>query len=317
MEKIRLGISACLLGEPVRFDGGHKLDRFITDTLGNYVEFVPVCPEAECGLGVPREAMRLVGDPEAPGLLTVRTKVDLTERLQTWARKRVVELEQEDLRGFIFKSRSPSSGMERVKVYPEAASGSPVTQGVGMFARIFMKHFPLLPVEEEGRLHDPVLRENFIERLFVLQRWRELLSANPNLGDLVAFHTRHKLLILAHSPNDYRELGRLVARAKEIPLQELHELYQSRLMEALRLKTTPKKNTNVLQHLMGYFKKDLTPDEKQELLEVIDHYYRGYVPLVVPITLINHYVRKYNQPYLQEQFYLHPHPLELQLRNHV
>ena len=160
--------------------------------------------------------------------------------------------------------------MERVKVYPEAGQGSPVTRGVGMFARIFMEHFPLLPVEEEGRLHDPVLRENFIERIFVFQRWRELLAAKPHLGDLVAFHTRHKLLILAHSTKHYRELGRLVARAKEIPARELYEHYQSRLMEALRLKATPKKNTNVLQHLMGYFKKDLTPDEKQELLEVID-----------------------------------------------
>jgi uncharacterized protein YbgA (DUF1722 family)/uncharacterized protein YbbK (DUF523 family) len=317
MEKIRLGISACLLGEPVRFDGGHQWDRFITDTLGKYVEFVPVCPEVECGLGVPREAMRLVGDPEAPRLVTVRTKVDLTERMVAWARKRVETLEQEDLCGFIFKSKSPSSGMERVRVYPHQAQGSPVTRGVGMFARIFMEHFPLLPVEEEGRLHDPVLRENFIERLFVLQRWRELLAAGPNPGDLVAFHTRHKLLILAHSPNHYRELGRLVARVKEVPIQEFSRLYQSQLMEALRLKTTPKKNTNVLQHLMGYFKKDLTPDEKQELLEVIDYYHHGYVPLVVPTTLINHYVRKYHQPYLKEQFYLNPHPVELQLRNHV
>ncbi|MDP2046177.1 MAG: DUF523 and DUF1722 domain-containing protein, partial [Deltaproteobacteria bacterium] len=302
MQKIRLGISACLLGEPVRFDGGHQLDRFITDTLGQYVEFVPVCPEAECGLGVPREAMRLVGDPEAPRLVTVRTKIDLTGRMVTWARKRVEELEQEDLRGFIFKSKSPSSGMERVRVYSETGQGSPVLRGVGMFARIFMEHFPLLPVEEEGRLHDLALRENFIERIFVFQRWRELLATGPNLGALVAFHTRHKLLIMAHSPNHYRELGRLVARAKEVPARELYGHYQSRLMEGLRLKATPKKNTNVLQHLMGYFKKDLTADEKQELREVIEHYYQGYVPLVVPITLINHYVRKYNQPYLKEQF---------------
>jgi uncharacterized protein YbgA (DUF1722 family)/uncharacterized protein YbbK (DUF523 family) len=317
MQKIRLGISACLLGEPVRFDGGHQWDHFITDTLGQYVEFVPVCPEVECGLGVPREAMRLVGDPDTPRLMTVRTKIDLTERLVTWARKRVHELEQEDLRGFIFKSKSPSSGMERVRVYNEQSQGSPVTRGIGMFARIFMEHFSLLPVEEEGRLHDPILRENFIERIFVFQRWRELLAAKPNLGDLVAFHTRHKLLVLAHSPNHYRELGRLVAHAKEIPVSELYDRYQSRLMEALRLKATPKKNTNVLHHLMGYFKKDLTPDEKRELLEVIDYYYQGYVPLVVPVTLINHYVRKYHQPYLKEQFYLHPHPVELQLRNHV
>ena len=226
----------------------------------------------------------------------------------TWARNRVEELEQENLCGFIFKSKSPSSGMERVRVYPEAGQGAPVTRGVGMFARIFMEHFPLLPVEEEGRLHDPDLRENCIERIFVFQRWRELRVAKPDLGALVTFHTRHKLLILAHSTSHYRELGRLVARAKEVPVEELQANYQSRLMEALRLKATVKKNTNVLSHLMGYFKKDLTPDEKQELLEVINHYHQGYVPLVVPVTLINHYVRKYHQPYLKEQFYLHPPP---------
>jgi uncharacterized protein YbgA (DUF1722 family)/uncharacterized protein YbbK (DUF523 family) len=317
MQKIRLGISACLLGQEVRFDGGHQWDRFITDTLGQYVEYVPVCPEVECGLGVPREAMRLVGDPETPRLMTVRTKIDHTERMVTWARQRVQELEREDLCGFIFKSKSPSSGMERVRVYSEPPQGSPVIKGVGMFARIFMEHFPLLPVEDEGRLHDPILRENFIERIFVFQRWRQLLAAQPGRGGLVAFHTRHKLLILAHSPEHYRELGKLVARAQELPALELYERYQSRLMEALRLKATAKKNTNVLHHLMGYFKKELAAAEKQELLEIIDNYRQGYVPLVVPVALINHYVRKYQQPYLQEQFYLHPHPVELQLRNHV
>jgi len=317
MEKIRLGISACLLGQPVRFDGGHKLDRFITDTLGKYVEFVPVCPEVECGLGAPREAMRLVGDPAAPRLMTVRTKVDLTDRMAAWAEKRVQELEQEDLCGFIFKSKSPSSGMERVRVYSDPPQGSPSTRGVGWFARAFMEHFPLLPVEDEGRLHDPVLRENFIERLFVGRRWRELLAAGAGLGGLVAFHTRHKLLILSHSPGHYRELGKLVARGKELPLPELYQHYEAQLMEALRLKATRKKNTNVLHHLMGYFKKDLSPDEKQELLEIIEYYHQGHLPLVVPVTLINHYVRKYRQSYLQDQFYLRPHPVELQLRNHV
>jgi uncharacterized protein YbgA (DUF1722 family)/uncharacterized protein YbbK (DUF523 family) len=317
MPQIRLGISTCLLGQQVRYDGGHQLDRFITETLGRYVEFVPVCPEVESGLGVPREPMRLVGDPAAPRLLTVRTRIDHTERLLAWAQTRVQELEAEDLCGFIFKSKSPSSGMERVKVYTDPPSGSPVTKGVGLFARLFMEHFPLLPVEDEGRLHDPALRENFIEGIFVFKRWRELLAANRGLSGLVAFHTRHKLLIFAHSPEHYRELGKLVARGKELPASELYARYQSRLMAALRLNATAAKNTNVLHHLLGYFKKDLSADEKQELLEIIDNYRQGYVPLVVPVTLINHYVRKYRQPYLAEQFYLHPHPVELQLRNHV
>ncbi len=315
MEKIRLGISTCLLGENVRYDGGHKLDRFLTDTLGQYVEYVPVCPEVECGLPVPRESMHLEGDPEFPRLVTFRTKQDMTERMVSWAKKRVVELEKEDLCGFIFKSDSPSSGMERVRVYNK--KGMPVKKGVGMFAGIFMEHYPLLPVEDEGRLHDPKLRENFVERIFALKRWREVLSRKESRGNLVDFHTQHKLLILSHSPKDYQIMGKLVAQAKEIPLKNLFQQYQNILMEALQLKPTPKKNANVLMHMMGYFKEQLSSDEKRELLEVIDHYRQEYIPLIVPITLINHYVRKYDQPYLKQQVYLNPHPLELQLRNHV
>jgi len=315
MEKIKLGISTCLLGENVRYDGGHKLDRFLTDTLGQYVEYVPVCPEVECGLSIPRESMHLEGDPESPRLVTLRTKQDMTERMVSWAKKRVVELEKEGLCGFIFKSDSPSSGMERVRVYNE--KGMPVKKGVGMFAGIFMEHFPLLPVEDEGRLHDPKLRENFVERIFALKRWREVLAKKESRGNLVDFHTQQKLLILSHSPKHYQIMGKLVAQAKDIPLKNLFQQYQALLMEALQLKTTPKKNSNVLMHMMGYFKEQLSSDEKKELLEVIDHYRQEYIPLIVPMTLINHYVRKYDQPYLGQQVYLNPHPLELQLRNHV
>jgi uncharacterized protein YbgA (DUF1722 family)/uncharacterized protein YbbK (DUF523 family) len=315
MEKIKLGISSCLLGENVRYDGGHKLDRFLTDTLGQYVEYVPVCPEVECGLPIPRESMHLEGDPDSPRLVTIRTKQDMTDRMVRWARNRVSELEIEDLCGFIFKSDSPSSGMERVRVYNEKRT--PVKKGVGMFARIFMDHFPLLPVEEDGRLHDPILRENFIERIFSLKRWREILSKKESGGNLVEFHTKHKLLVLSHSPKHYQMMGKLVAKAKEIPIKELYQEYQAILMEALQIKATPKKNSNVLQHMMGYFREELSSNEKQELLEVIDDYRQEYIPLIVPITLIQHYVRKYDQPFLKEQVYLSPHPLELQLRNHV
>ncbi len=315
MEKIKLGISTCLLGENVRYDGGHKLDRFLTDTLGRYVEYIPVCPEVECGLPIPREAMHLEGNPDSPRLVTTRTKQDMTEPMVQWARKRIIDLEKEDLCGFIFKSDSPSSGMERVKVYNE--KGMPAKKGIGIFARIFMKHFPLLPVEDEGRLHDTGLRENFIERIFTLKRWREVLTKKENRGNVVDFHTKHKLLILSHSPTHYQTMGKLVARAKGLHIKKLYQEYQRILMEALQLKTTPKKNANVLQHMMGYFKEQLSSDEKQELLEVIDHYRNEYIPLIVPMTLINHYVRKYNQPYLKQQVYLNPHPLELQLRNHV
>jgi uncharacterized protein YbgA (DUF1722 family)/uncharacterized protein YbbK (DUF523 family) len=312
---IKLGISSCLLGESVRWNGTHKLDRFLTDTLGKFVKYVPVCPEVECGFDVPREPLRQVGDPDSPRLITSRTKIDYTDRMTRWARKRVIELEKEDLCGFIFKSRSPSSGMERVKVYNE--NGIPVKKGVGMFARAFMAHFPLIPVEEDGRLHDPKLRENFIERIFTFKRWRDTRAERESRGNLVSFHTDHKMLILSHSPQHHRMMGKLVAQAKEISLKELYQRYQKLLMEALRLKSTPKKNVNVLTHILGYFKKQLSADEKQEMLEIVDLYRRGNVPLIVPITLINHYVRKYDQPYLKEQYYLHPHPAELQLRNHV
>ena len=240
MEKnIRLGISSCLLGENVRYDGGHNLDRFLTDTLGQYVEYVPVCPEVECGLSVPRESMHLEGDPDSPRLVTTRTKQDMTDRMVQWAKKRVVELEKEDLCGFIFKSNSPSSGMERIKVYDE--KGMSVKKGVGIFARIFMDHFPLLPVEDEGRLHDPKLRENFIERIFTLKRWREVLATKESRGNVVDFHTRHKLLILAHSPKHYQMMGKLVAKAKDLSLRELYQQYQSLLMESLLLKDYAKK----------------------------------------------------------------------------
>jgi uncharacterized protein YbgA (DUF1722 family)/uncharacterized protein YbbK (DUF523 family) len=315
MKKIRLGISTCLLGENVRYDGGHKLDRFLTDTLGQYVEYVPVCPEVECGLPIPREAMHLEGDPESPRLITSKTKQDMTDRMVRWAKRRIKKLEKEDLCGFIFKSNSPSCGMEPIKVYNE--NGMSVKKEAGIFARIFMDHFPLLPVEVEGRLHDPELRENFIERIFTLKRWREVLEKKESRGKVVDFHTRHKLLILSHSLRHYQMMGRLVAKAKEIQIKELYRQYQAMLMEAIRLKTTPKKNSNVLMHMMGYFKEQLSSDEKKELLEVIDHYRQEYIPLIVPIILIQHYVRKYDQPYLKQQVYLHPQPLELQLRNHV
>jgi uncharacterized protein YbgA (DUF1722 family)/uncharacterized protein YbbK (DUF523 family) len=314
-ERIKIGISSCLLGNPVRYDGGHKLDRFLVDTLGQYVEYVPVCPEVEVGFPVPREALRLVGDPGSPRLVTTQTKEDHTERMVTWARKRVRSLEGEGLCGFIFKSNSPSSGMERVKVYND--KGMAEKKGTGLFARVFMDHFPLVPVEDEGRLHDPKLRENFIEAIFTLKRWREMIGQGRRLGNLVAFHTNHKLLVLAHSPEHYRKMGKLVAGGKSVQTGTLFSKYEALLVEALRLKTTARKNTNVLDHTLGYFKKQLTADEKQEMLEIIQQYRSGHVPLVVPVTLINHYVRKYGEPYLSRQVFLSPHPLELQLRNHA
>ena len=314
-DRIRLGISTCLLGQKVRYDGGHKRDPFLIETLGRYVEWVPVCPEVECGLTVPREAMRLVGDPASPHLVTIRTGNDHTRRMLRWAAKRVRQLEAEGLCGYVFKSRSPSSGMERVKVYDDHGNARKV--GIGLFARAFMDHFPLLPVEDEGRLHDPRLRENFIERVFCLKRYRDMVRSRGTRGALVDFHADHKLLLLSHSPQVLREMGRLVARGKELAPAQLFAEYEALMLKALKLLATAKKHANCLQHMLGYFKAHLTADEKQELLEVIDRCRTGMVPLVVAITLMQHYVRKIGEPYLARQTYLNPHPLELKLRNHV
>jgi uncharacterized protein YbgA (DUF1722 family)/uncharacterized protein YbbK (DUF523 family) len=313
--KIRLGVSSCLLGEKVRFDGGHKRDRFLTETLSRFVEFVPVCPEVEMGLPTPRETLRLVGEPESQRLVFSKSGEDITERMMAWANKRVVDLEEKELCGFIFKSKSPSSGMERVKLYDR--NGVPNKQGVGLFARAFMERFPLLPVEEDGRLHDPGLRENFIETIFTLKRWREALQKGMTRGVLVDFHTRHKLLLLSHSTEIYRQMGKLVADAKALEEQALFDSYLALMIKGIRLKTTVAKHVNVLQHVLGYFKKQLSADEKQEVLSVIDSYQARQIPLIVPVTLFNHFVRKYDQAYLKQQVYLNPHPLELQLRNHV
>lgn len=313
--RLRIGVNSCLLGEKTRYDGGHKHDRWITDVLGQHLELVPVCPEVECGFGVPREAFRLVGDPDRPRMVTQKTGEDVTLRMERWSADRVSELADEGLCGFIFKSKSPSNGMERVKVWNE--KGQPVKQGVGIFARIFMERFPLLPVEEEGRLHDPKLRETFIEAIFTLHRWRQALAERKSLGRLVDFHARHKLLLLSHSPKHYRALGQHVAAGKGTPLPALYEAYQVGLLEALQVKTTVGKHANVLRHMAGYFKRHLDAAERGELARLVDRYQEELVPLVVPLTLLGHFARKYEVTYLLEQVYLEPHPIELKLRNHV
>ena len=313
---IRILISACLLGEKVRYDGGHKRDPFLNETLGPFVEWVPVCPEVDCGLPVPREAMRLVGDPKHPHLVTNRTGIDHTERMERWAKGRLEELSHLDLCGYICKKDSPSSGMERVKVYG-GGDGIPVRTGAGVFTRMFMERFPRIPVEEEGRLTDPVLREMFVERVFCLRRFRDLLARPLARGALVDFHTDHKLLLLSHDRRHYEEMGRLVAGAKTLPIGTLYLKYEEIFMAALAHKATPKKCADVLSHMMGYFRNMLSTIEKQEIIEVINQYRLRLVPLVVPVTLIRHYVRKHDVAYLARQVFLNPHPAELMLRNHV
>ncbi len=314
-DTIKLGISTCLLGEKVRYDGGHKLDRYLANTVGPFVEWVPICPEHECGLPIPRESMRLVKTENGVRLLTGKTKVDHTERLVNWAKARLDQLEKEHICGFVFKAKSPSSGMRDIKIYSE--QGMPLSKGSGLFAEMLMQRFPYLPVEDEGRLNDAGLRENFIERVFVYFRWQQFLEAGATRKDLVAFHSDHKYLIMAHSEKNLRVMGKMVAAPDAKAKEELLNDYFINLMEGLKLKATVRKNTNVLQHIFGYFKKQLTAAEKQEMLDVIEQYYKRLIPLIVPVTLLKHYITKYDEPYLKRQHYLNPHPAELMLRNHV
>jgi len=316
VKPLRLGISACLLGEEVRWDAGHKRDPFLNDTLGPFVEWVSVCPEVDIGLGIPRETIRLVGDAAAPRLVAPKSGRDLTADMGRYARSKVQEMAALDLSGFVLKKDSPSCGMERVRVY-EREGARAVRKGTGMFARALLEALPLLPVEEEGRLHDPDLRENFVTRIFAYRRWRDLTAARWTVGDLVTFHTEHKLLVMAHSPTHYTALGRLVAAGKKTPRPELEREYGAGLMAALGRIATARKNTNVLFHALGYFKRRLSDDEKREMVETIETYHQGLVPLIVPITLLRHYVRRYQEPYLSRQVWLSPHPKELMLRNHA
>jgi len=312
---LRVGISRCLLGEEVRFDGGHKRDTFLTEVLGRYVEWVPVCPEVEAGLGTPREAMRLVGDPKDPRLVTIKSVTDHTRALEMMTRNRIRELKELDLSGYVFKKGSPSCGIERVRIYNE--HGRPSRNGVGLFARAFIEQFPLIPVEEEGRLCDPTLRENFIERVFCYRRWQELVQSGVTRQALVQFHTIHKYLLLAHHPQQCEVLGRLIGQAHQHRPKELAHRYGKLFMKALAVKATVRKHVNVLQHILGYFKERLGAHEKAELLGLIGDYHHGLTPLIVPLTLIKHYVQIFDVTYILDQVYLNPYPKEIMLRNHV
>ncbi|MFC1665424.1 YbgA family protein [Pseudomonadota bacterium] len=311
--KIKIGISSCLLGEEVRFDGGHKRDRFITDRLSAFVKFVPTCPELAIGLGVPRQPIRLVaknGIQRALG--TKDDSLDVTDDLIEFAHTTSPKFNK--ISGYIFKSKSPSCGMARVKLY-QSDGPMPNGDGIGLYARTIMKIMPNLPVEEEGRLNDPVLKENFIERIFVYQRWQEMIANRVNLSKLVDFHTRHKLTIMAHGQVGLRQLGRIVANNKKDLVQDLAEQYVSRLMSVLKQPATRNMHTNVLQHVQGYLKNKLDKSDKQELTQTIEQYRLGYLPLIVPITLLHHHFRRNPVPYISEQIYLSPHPPELMLRN--
>jgi uncharacterized protein YbgA (DUF1722 family)/uncharacterized protein YbbK (DUF523 family) len=313
---IRIGVSSCLLGEEVRYDGGHQRDDYVTGVLGPFFTWVPVCPELEVGLGVPREPIRLVGRAAAPRLLGVTSGTDHTDAMRDFARRRVAALRRQGLSGYILKRGSPSCGMERVKRYP-AADAPPARDGTGLFARALTEALPLLPVEEEGRLNDAALRDSFITRVFAYRRLAALRESAPGAGAVIEFHTAHKCLLLAHQPSAYARLGGLIARVPRAPAEAWLDRYGEIFMRALRTRATVRKHVEVLQHITGFFKRRLGPLERRELLGLIGDYARGLVPLVVPITLINHFVARFDVTGVRDQVYLHPHPKELMLRNHV
>jgi uncharacterized protein YbgA (DUF1722 family)/uncharacterized protein YbbK (DUF523 family) len=312
---IRIGVSSCLLGENVRYDGGHKRNVFLTDVLAGYVEWMPVCPELEMGLGVPRESIQLERKNELVQLVGTKSRTDHTSTMNQWSKRRLNELVHEDLCGYILKKDSPSCGLERVRVYDH--NGVPSRTGRGLFAEALISRFGNLPVEEEGRLQDPKLRENFIERVFAYRRLRTLFAARWTAGGAVEFHTRHKLLLMAHSPAAYTELGRLVAAVRKTPRQAFEQKYASCFMEGMRAIATRGRHTNVMQHMLGYLRKHLDKESIEEITSLMEDYRRGLVPLIVPITLVRHYVRLFKVEYLSGQLYLDPHPKELMLRNHV
>lgn len=312
---VRIGVSSCLLGENVRFDGGHKRDPFLVQTFGRFVEWVPVCPEVELGLGTPRDTIRLERHGADVRLVMPKQAKDITDAMRAYAERRARELDRESLSGYVLKKDSPSCGMERVRVYD--ANAVPARNGRGLFAEALLRRHPNLPVEEEGRLGDPKLRENFVTRVFAYHRLRGLRAGRFSLGRLVAFHTAHKLLLMAHSPEAYRRIGRLVARAKQLPRGELLDRYEQELMAALSVPATARRHANVLQHMLGYFSDRLDAGGRSELVGLIEDYHQGLLPLVVPLTLVRHHARRLEVAYLTGQVYLEPHPKQLMLLNHV
>lgn len=312
---VRLGVSACLLGEAVRFDGGHKRDAFISDALSGFVDWVRVCPEQEAGFGTPREAMRLVTIDSAIRLVTVRTKRDVTAMLQDAAAARVADLTRLDLDGFVLKADSPSCGPARVRIY--SPEGGAIRNGRGLFAAALAGALPDLPIESEGRLTDPAIREHFFARVFARRRWRALTASSPGVRALMRFHAQHKLLLMAHSPQWYAALGRLVASASRATMTARLEEYAAGFMAALARPATRARHVNVLQHIAGYFKEVIRDPARRELAAAVEEYRQALVPLVVPVSLLSHHARVYGVDYILDQAYLEPYPKALRLRNHV
>ena len=309
-----VGISKCLLGENVRYDGKNKLDLYLRDTLGKHVKYIPICPEVESGMSIPREAIKLVEIKGKICLITEETNNDITEQMDSWIKKQIEHLSNKNLCGFIFKSKSPSCGLSDAEVSRKNAI---TKDGTGLFARAFVESFPFIPVIDEKQINSPKIKKSFIEQIFLVNRWNILKGKLKSLKNLIYFHTSHKYFIMAHSPNGLKKLGELLGNQKEYSLDELYEKYYELLIKCIQKPATVEKNTNVLMHLMGYFKKYLTRSEKKELKNLIERYHSVSIPLITPVTMINHYVKKYDNEYLKKQVYLNLTLAESILRNHV
>ncbi|AMK11325.1 YbgA family protein [Pseudodesulfovibrio indicus] len=314
-ETIKIGVSACVAGERVRWDRSHRRSAYLAETLSKYVELVPICPEIACGMGIPREQLRQADCAGDIRLIGYDSGEDFTEKMSEWADRVLPGLDEEEICGFVLRQRSPSCAKNKSKIY--STTGKPHKHGPGFFTRKLTEHAPLLPMVTSEELQNPLLRDNFIRRVFVLNRWRTLLGKGKRIGQLVDFHTRHKMLIRAHDLRGYRELGRLLGESTMQNVDEVFATYASLLFKSLALKTTARKNSDVLQHAMGFFKKDLDDGDKRELLAMITNYANGKLPLLMPVTLLNHYARKYHKPYLAQQYYLNPEPAELKLLYHA
>ncbi|MDX5377728.1 MAG: DUF523 and DUF1722 domain-containing protein [Halomonas sp.] len=313
---IPVGISACLMGEQVRYNGGHKRSRYCLEVLQECFSFEPFCPELAAGLGVPREPIRLVGSPGEPPLVkgTVDPELDVTERLREVGEAFIAR--HRHLRGFILMKGSPSCGLERVKVYHE--NGMPSHADSGLFVQVMRERFPELPLEEEARMNDAVLRENFITRVFAFDDWKRHVEEASEFHALIQFHSRQKYLLMAHHVEAYRELGRyLGSEAHALPLEEVKRSYLQRFMAALSRPATRKTHTNALMHVLGYLKQAVDSEVKQDLLQAVEEYRLGHVHLAVPVRLLNHYVKRHGSAYIRQQTYLDPHPYELGLRNTI
>ncbi len=314
---LHVGVSSCLLGQRTRYDGRHKLDTVVSQTLGRFIQYVPVCPEVECGLPTRRPPMQLVGDRVSPRIVTMSGGIDHTDRLLDWAALRLKEIEEENLDGFIFKSLSPSCGIAQIPVGDSGRVSTGHKAGAGIFAGLFMARFPLIPVEEDRRLADPDLRENFIQRIFIMRRWRQLLAGDRERSDLAEFNRCHEMQLFAHSSNHLRLMRELVNEATVSQIEALYTRYQRLLLGAVRRKATIDGHTQVLLRIVRRLQMALMPDEKQEFQDIVADYANGTLPLIVPITLLRQSAARAGVDYLERQTYLHPDALELRMRNHA